>query len=79
MDNEEPQEPEQEPEHEPRRFGPHGLAFPSELLSERARQLLRDMPEGEKRSLLEEVFAKFQADATEIMEKAIRERFGRED
>jgi hypothetical protein len=75
MDNEEPQEPEQEPW----LFGPHGLAFPSELLSERARQLLRDMPEGEKRSLLEEVFAKFQADATEIMEKAIRERFGRED
>jgi hypothetical protein len=56
-----------------------GLAFPSELLSERARQLLRDMPEGEKRSLLEEVFAKFQADATEIMEKAIRERFGQKD
>jgi hypothetical protein len=79
MDNEEPQEPEQEPEHEPWRFGPHGLAFPSELLSERARQLLRDMPEGEKRSLLEEVFAKFQADATEIMEKAIRERFGQKD
>jgi hypothetical protein len=37
------------------------------------------MPEGEKRSLLEEVFAKFQADATEIMEKAIRERFGQKD
>jgi hypothetical protein len=70
MENEEPQ-----PEQQPWRFGPHGMAFPSELLSERARQLLRDMPEGEKRSLLEEVFAKFQADATEIMEKAIRERF----
>jgi hypothetical protein len=75
MDNEDPQEPEQQPW----RFGPHALAFPSELLSERARQLLRDMPEGEKRSLLEEVFAKFQADATEIMEKAIRERFGQKD
>jgi hypothetical protein len=30
MDNEDPQEPEQQPW----RFGPHGLAFPSELLSE---------------------------------------------
>jgi hypothetical protein len=75
MDNEEPQEPEQRQWW----FGPHGLAIPSELLSERARQLLRDMPEGEKRSLLEEVFAKFQADATEIMEKAIRERFEPKD
>jgi hypothetical protein len=75
MDNEEPREPEQQPW----RFGPHGLAFPSELLSERARQLLHDMPEGEKRSLLEEVFAKFQADATEIMEKAIRDRLGPKD
>jgi hypothetical protein len=75
MENEEPQEPEQQPW----RFGPHGMAFPRELLSERARQLLRDMPEGEKRSLLEEVFAKFQADAIEIMEKAIRERFGQKD
>jgi hypothetical protein len=75
MEIEEPQEPEQQPW----RFGPHGMPFPSELLSERARQLLRDMPEGEKRSLLEEVFAKFQADATEIMEKAIRERFERRD